>query len=554
MTIREKIEKAWIKNKKDLLVVAIIFVIAAIYSLPLFSSGFSVGHDNVIQLASAAARIEAVKDGQFPVRWAGDLNFGYGNPSFIFYYPLGGYLVGLLYLIGFSLETSYEILLAISLTLAPIFFYLWARQLFKRSAAFMGALFYGLAPYFFLDVYVRGHLGESLSLALVPLVLLFIERNLKKTSLTNIISGGFCYALFIHSHAIMSLMFSILFGFYILLKSSFRVKPLLLTSSSLILGLILSAYFWIPAIVEAKYINSNLFLSDWYKGHFISLGKIIYSPWGFGSNTNESGGLSAQIGPLHFAFALTSFFLIFRKIRNRKEQIFWSTSFLIAMVMSTDLSSVFWEKIHTLQRFQFPWRFTALSAFSASVLATYFFSSYNKNLLKVFTITSLLLLAIPMTKIPSTQNYGDRYYFDYAGTTTFHNEATTIWVEGDSFEFPKDRLAVISGRGNIEEIIRKSNLHYLKVNAETNIKVLDNTVYFPGWRVQIDGKNTPIEFQDPSHRGLITFDVPKGKHDVGVKFGESPIRLASDMISVVGLILVFFLVFSRKWLDQYLKT
>ena len=546
--------KAFIKsNKAELISLLFIGLIAAFFSLPVLSNGFIQGHDSLIQLASAAARIEAIRDGQLPVRWAEDLSFGFGNPSFILYYPLAGYLIAILYLLGLGLENSYELLLAFSLVTAPLFFYLWARQIFKKDIAVVASLFYGLSPYLFLDVYVRAHLGESLSLALIPLVFYFIERNFRNASLRNIIFGGIIYALFIQSHGIMGLIFSTLLVFYILLRSGFNFKKLLINLWILILGLVLSAYFWLPSFLEAKYINSNLFLGEWYKDHFISLRNIIYSKWGFGSNINESGGLSPQIGPIHALFVFSLLFFYLRKLKHQKDILFWLSVLIISIFMSTSLSLKFWENIHTLQRFQFPWRFIALSAFSSSILVGYFLSLNYKKIFKILAIFLLMILAIPMIKIPKNQSLGNDFFFSYAGTTTFHNEATTIWSEGDPFEFPENEIEIIGGNGEIKNLNKKSNIHTFEANGKSSLQILDNTTYFPGWRVEVDGAKVPIQFQDPNHRGLITFDVPKGRHIVKVAFGESPIRLLSDIISLLGFFLLISIILFKEWLGKFLK-
>lgn len=553
MTTMQRISNFFLKNKQDVFIIVLLSLISFVYIIPLLLPGFILGHDSQVQLASAAARIEAIKDGQFPVRWAGDLNYGYGNPSFIFYYSLGGYLVSLLYFMGFGLETAYELLLGFSLILASVFFYIWAKQIFKKDVAFIGALFYGLSPYVFLDVYVRTHLGESMSLAFIPLVLYFIEKNFKKISLTNIVLGGITYALFIHSHAILSFMFSFLFVAYILFKSRFKLKSIFLNISVLILGLILSAYFWIPSIIEGKYINSKLFLSDWYAGHFLGLKETIYSAWGFGSNVNEVGGLSPQVGILPFLFIVLAIWMFIRKTKLRKHLFFWLVVFAFGIFMSTNYSNFLWGEFHILQKFQFPWRFIALTALSTSVLVTYFFSIYNNRVFKIVVVIVLLILSIPMTRIPKSQSFGDNYYFNYVGTTTFHNEATTIWLAGDPYEIPKKKIEIIAGVGKLNNFQHKSQLHSFSMNNKTHVNILDNTVYFPGWKAEVDGKKVPIEFQDNNHKGFITFKVPQGKHKVEVKFGESPVRLISDMISLFGILIIVFLLVSKKWIKRYLK-
>lgn len=539
------------KIKENFFLILIVFI-SLVYLIPIFQPGFFIGHDNVSQLARTAARIKALIDGQIPPRWAGDLNYSYGHPGFIFSYSLSGYLGAFLYFLGASLEDGYEFLIGATFILAAIFFYLWVSQFLRKEIAFVSALFYGLAPYSFLDVFVRAHLGESLGLVFIPLILYLIEMNLKKPSFYLIIFGGIAQALLIHSHSIMSFMFIFVFFGYIVLKCFRNKRSLIYNLSILGIGLLLSSYFWIPALFEGRFINSKIFLSDWYKGHFLTLSNIIYSKWGFGSNVNEPGGLSAQIGPLHVLFTILSVFIIIKKKKEWNVVLFWLSIFVFGVFMSMSLSDFLWSRIHFLQQFQFPWKFTALTSFSASVLTGYTLQMFNNRMLLITSLIGLLVLGIPMAKVWKNESKDDAYYFNYPGTAAYHNEATTIWVEGDAYEYPKNHIEIIEGEGKILGFKRKSNLHMLSVDSQTNIKILDNTVYFPGWQVFVDRKKTPIEFQDMNHRGLITFSVPKGKHKIDVVFGETAIRLFFDIVSLFSIIGITLLFVVRLWFS-YLK-
>jgi hypothetical protein len=57
--------------------------------------------------------------------------------------------------------------------------------------------------------------------------------------------------------------------------------------------------------------------------------------------------------------------------------------------------------------------------------------------------------------------------------------------------------------------------------------------YFPGWRTWVDGEPTEVTPTDPE--GLITFDVPPGRHEVIVRFGSTPTRTAFTTISLLSL-------------------
>ena len=60
-------------------------------------------------------------------------------------------------------------------------------------------------------------------------------------------------------------------------------------------------------------------------------------------------------------------------------------------------------------------------------------------------------------------------------------------------------------------------------------------LYFPGWRVQIDGVDVPVAPENDT--GLITFAVPAGEHLVTVYFGSTPIRDLGAALSLVGVAL-----------------
>jgi hypothetical protein len=57
--------------------------------------------------------------------------------------------------------------------------------------------------------------------------------------------------------------------------------------------------------------------------------------------------------------------------------------------------------------------------------------------------------------------------------------------------------------------------------------------YFPGWQVQIDGE--PVELIPTDPEGLISFDVPAGRHTIAVRFGSTPTRTTFTAISLLAL-------------------
>jgi uncharacterized membrane protein YfhO len=83
--------------------------------------------------------------------------------------------------------------------------------------------------------------------------------------------------------------------------------------------------------------------------------------------------------------------------------------------------------------------------------------------------------------------------------------------------------------------------------SSDSARFVENTLYFPGWKVIVDGKEVPVQFQDAHYRGLMTFDVKKGIHYITVVYKESRMRLIGDVLSILGLLGVgLLLILGRK--------
>lgn len=524
-----------------------IFFIFLFFLFPLFHKGFYESHDGENHVARFGAYFKSVNDGQFPPRWASDLNYGYGSPLFLFFYPLPGYVSVLFHSLGFELEDSFKIIAGVSFLLGPIFFYLWAKEFLDKKSAFFSAFLYGLAPYHFLDIYVRGDIGEVLSFVFIPLVFLMIEKNIKKPKIIYILLGGLFYGLLILSHNILSLMFSPIFLVYVFIKTQDKTR-LKTCFILLVLGLLASLFFWMPALLEAKYLSPQTYIKGWYENHFPTIIKLISPQWGFGSEVNSLNGLSPQLGVVPVFLFVFSFFLI-KKMKDKKVILFWYGIFFMSLFMATSLSSFVWDRILFLQQFQFPWKFIALSSFSLSVIGGLVFNKVPRWG-QIMIFVAVLFFALPLTGVKNFIDRKDLYYLSFPGSTYYHGEATTRWSAGDPHEISKSSIELIQGRGVFSGIKKTSTAHMFSIESEENIGVLDNTTYFPGWRVYINSVEVPIQFQDPAHRGLITFSVPAGRNHVKILFERTNIRKIADLMSLITIVVMGVVFLKRKKIDS----
>lgn len=528
--------KSYIKKYPIKLLISLI-VLALFFLSPLFNAGVPISHDGENHMARFASYYQAFRDGNIAPRWAGNLNFGYGTPALIFFYPLPGYLASFVHFVGFSFESSFKLLLGISFVAAFITFYLWARINFNNNTALLGAFLYGLAPYHFLNLYVRGDIGEMLAYVFVPLVFWAIEKIRLTKKLLYVVLGGIFYGLVILSHNGVSLMFSPVFLLYGIIRSVDKFT-FVRVGMSFCLGFMISAFFWIPALYEGKYVNAHLFIGHMYQNHFPSLLQLAVSKWGFGPEVGKSGGLSPQIGLLYLSFVVASCILWLKSKNERKTIGVWIVIFLSALFIMLPISTVVWSNLSTLRLYEFPWRFTGLASFAAVVLACYVLEKI-KDTKSLFIIGIVLILtSIPLVRVNGYVQRSDSYYTSFTGTTYFHGEASPIWTAGDPANFPKRQIEIVDGDGIVRNVTKRNRLHTFIIDAKGPLTALDNTLYFPGWQVIIDGQYVPIEFQNPNYRGLITFQVPQGVHVVQVQLKESKVRLFADMLSLIAVLLV----------------
>lgn len=526
--------------------IIVLILLHAIFLFPFLKPGVPLSHDGDGHLARIGSYYKAFSDGQIPPRWAGDLNFRFGTPVFIFNYHLPYYAATLLHLIGLNLEDTFKLVMSISFVLAGVGFFLWLSQLVRIDAAFLGAMLFGLAPYHFLNVFVRGAFGETVGLAIVPFVFWQIEKIRNKNNVLDVLIAGILYGLLTLAHNGVSIVFSPVFLLYCL----FRMKNkyhLISFFAFFLIGILISAYFWLPAIMESRYVAVDSAFGNMYRQHFPPLSHLIYSGWGFGPDVNTQNGISPQVGIVLFIFVLIGIIYFFKY--KDKFVSFWLFVFFTAIFLTTSLSNIFWSKIILLRLLEFPWRFTVLSSLAGAVIAAYTISKIKNKKIIYYIALIILISSLFYTKTNVQNKKDNKYYYSFTGSTVYRRAATTIWAGGDPFEIPENKIAIIAGNGKINNVKIKSNLHSFALTAESSVRILDNTFYFPGWKAEIDGKKVQIEFQDINHRGLITFSVSKGKHDVRVVFRESAIRLLSDIVSLLTIIIIVAFTASKLYFN-----
>ena len=166
-------------------------------------------HDGIVHLARMAAYFKALQDFQIPVRWAGDLNYGYGMPLFNFIYHVPYLFSALFIFLGFGLVFTFKIVLSLSFLLSGVFMFAFAKAFFNPSAtsdvasadgdkkALIVTIFYQFAPFRLVELLVRGSYGEVYAYTFFPLVLFGLVKIFQKRETIFVIVTGVATALLI---------------------------------------------------------------------------------------------------------------------------------------------------------------------------------------------------------------------------------------------------------------------------------------------------------------------------------------------------------------------
>lgn len=491
--------------------------------IPLFKPGFYKSDDGEWMIIRLSAFHSTLASGQFPVRFVERLNNNYGYPVSNFLYPLPFYLAEIPYMIFQNFTLSIKVVFIASTIFSTIFMY-WALALrFSSAASLIGAVVYLLFPYRLINLYSRGSLGEVVALSILPIILgSIIKISEGKNAYHPILA--ICVFSLITAHNVIAALFvpiTLLFV-YIFAKNEYKI-----TLFSVAQGVALASFFWIPALLDLKYVRlSQIDISK--PSEYLASIFMILSPW------------SNELSPTR-AYAFTGIlpifliaYVIYLK-RHKKLNLMVKASIIIIIfnvILMSEFSRIIWNYLPFISVIQFPWRLTSIVMFFSSLLATYIVHE-TKGVAVKFTIIALLIIsALPFLTPKQYVHREDSYYYTNEDTTTVKDEYLPLWVgekpAGRALsKFQPDETLTIT-----DEII-KGSTYSANVSTNSNTNLTINTIYFPGHQAFVDDKQVTIK---PSARhGLITVELPEGIHKVIIKYGKTRVHLLSELLSIAAL-------------------
>lgn len=553
--------------KTDYFSFILILIISLFFVLELFLfPGRPANFDSNFHITNMAQFSSILSKGEFPVIWMN--NFAnYGIPMGLFAHQTTNYLGGVITLITNNPTTSYNIVTFLGIFLSNIFLYIFLRLYFSPLASFLGTFIFNFTPYRIFNIYVRGAMPEVFSALFLPLILIaFYLLVVKKKTYAFFLLVLFIAGLTL-THPMMLVVYSILFLPYLiflLLSSDLdiyqKIKLFIIASSAILLGILISGYYVLPLNLEIKYFYYGFIKNHIDKSTYLSVQNFFNPNWYyFTKNEIFPRGHVVLFGLLESLILISGFlYLLLRRFINKSQKnikilYFSLVSSLLIIFFTTGFSDIFFQKLFFLNSIQFPWRFLSSLIFIPPIIIAFLYDCFPKRI-----ILFLLVLTVSFSSFP--QLYGKNFNVYPMQTYFFSKEnahsilMNTIWT-GKSEDYPdkNQQEKIIEGQGKIINAVIKNSSRNYQIQASTPLKMEDLTFYFPGWNVYIDGVKTNIEFQNPSFRGVITYTVPAGKHDVFLNFEDTKIRLFGKILSLIFLTLFVVLIILRKRVFRILK-
>ncbi len=477
--------------------------------LGLLHPGFFVSDDGSWMIVRFSAFYEALRSGQFPVRFLPRLNNNFGYPVADFLYPLFMYIGVPIKIVGVSFINTIKIIFALSFITSGLFCYYWLKKIFSSTASFVGALCYMYFPYHLWDMYQRGSVGEMLALAIVPFILWQMERR-------SIVFASIGIGLLITAHNTLALLFFPILFIYAWLRQVFNLKILF---SVFLLGLGLAAFFWIPALYDKQFtVFDKTVVSD-ISSYFI---------------TNKNISL---LGTIFFFTLIYSAVAIW--LKKEKTAIFFFLLTVIITLFVFPFSKILWDILPGKNIIQFPFRLLSISVLGIAYLAAVNVDFTGKRFRISFTTLYLVLIFVSAWSFLQPKNfqlYPDGYYITNTDTTTVKNEYMPIWVKNQESGIKNQGIIFINGKGVVQNSSGRGTKQQFAVQTNTPSVVQLPIIYFPGWNVKVDNQTTKIFYNNPN--GLIQINVNPGQHIIQSYFTETPIRVIADIISVCAVIII----------------
>ena len=531
-------------------------LVALLAVLPLLWKGCSCGHDFDFHLVSWMEAATQFRAGALHPHWAFTPAYNAGEPRFVFYPPLSWTLGGLLGLV-LPWGATPIVYTWLALTAAGLGCYRLLREFVSPGTALLVSAAYAVNPYMLFTAYERTAYAELLAAAWLPLLLWGVLRRRVTVAgvaipvallwLTNAPAAVIgCYGLAILVIARLAWRRN---SSTVSLPPSSPLELAGKTSSGVILGIGLAAFYIVPAAWERRYVQIEMAMTDGLR--FTDNFLFHRTPDADHDAVLRTASLLAA--GLLVAMTATLVAALLRTPRESAERrVLYALAILAAAValLVTPLSAIVWRHAPELAFLQFPWRFLAIlmpalalglalalprrvpapagiaaGLIGVSLLIVTGYRSFRQECDPEDTTAARLAVFHSAAGSEAT----DEYTPTTADNDHLGKSNPPFWLVESPDDPPPAHAAA-------------APLHLpIDVSAAEPATLVLNRREYPAWRVSVNDHVVTERRQRDD--GLIAVPIAAGLSHVEIEYARTPDRTAGEAISAISLL---GLAWSRK--------
>ena len=528
-------KEVWTNSPPGIRSLAIVFVVSFAAIVPAIFWGIPSNLDLTNHFRFAVPFFDAIVAGDLYPGWLAESNGGFGDPSFRFYPPAFYYLLAASrYLIGNWYDATL-VVFAIVAIVGGLGMYFWARSFLTPSTAAWASVLYALAPYHVNQLYQAAMLAEWAGAAVLPFVFGFVDRVCERGRSRDIAGLAACFGLLILTHLPMSVIGSMTLLVYALVRiqGSGKIRKLTKLSFAVILGLSVSAVYWITMVSELGWIAADNI--DTKPSHSYDFLLSTFSP------DNLSVWWMNILALMTLLLCAPAFLFLFRSaapLRRATRPVIVAGAF--ALFMCLPLSWPVWRVIRPLQDTQFPWRWMAVVSMVASIIAA---AALPLVMGKLDRVKRLLIFGAMVVSVAFTFSHSIReaQYFSRARFESMVSDVrgtpsieywTPIWAHSNLQKMPTEVVA--AGR-EVTVTSWQPEHRKFSVAAGTAAEARVKTFYYPHW---IARNESGVLTTRADSDGALLISLPQNATSIELDFHEPRRTRFSTITSLSGLIII----------------
>jgi len=562
---------------RSLVIFAALLALSLIAMHPFMADALPTSADGALHLYRLVALDHALADGTLWPRYVPSLVYGYGSPMFNYYSPLSLYPMQAMYWLGLTFKQAWLVgMMAYTFT-AALGAYLLGQRWGGMVAGFVAAAAYLYAPYSLFDAVGRGTVSEYASLAALPFVWWTLKRLADTGRRLDFVGSVAAFALFVPIHNVITLHGALVTGLYALLlagTSPQRVRTLIRLGGALALGMGLTAFFWLPALTETRFVKLDAItdvLPDIDVTRNLLTLETILAPTFTADPTQMQPPTPIALAWPQLVLSVAALLVVSfdRRWRHLRALMVWGALLVVALVfMNLEASAGLWARLPLIRYSQFPWRLVGIAslivALMAGIGAALLIARVRRDGVQMALIVGIVavvtLYGVPWTVTRyqtevDPRSVSDALTFEresgFIGTSSF-GEYVPIW----SFEYPDpDKLAprfadsAIIARFDPPDGVTVNRAAWTHTGASLDLALERETAlvfdwfFFIGWQARLDGQAIGLAPTEP--HGLITVTVPAGLHTLEIALALTERQTLALGLSGASVVLVLLALLIR---------